>query len=167
MLAGCHKGEQAVAGVAQKAANAEKKARATASALDRERAELSRIPLPVRAMYVDIHDPSQWQNPFLAVGARTIELRIILPDTQLGNFGNGTMLRPPGARRQEMQLRFSDLDKAVVAIPAGAWHYGRVIAVAESPEAAPKSRPAVRRNLEKVIQELNGLGVVVEEWPSR
>jgi hypothetical protein len=77
------------------------------------------------------------------------------------------MLRPEAARRQELQLRPSDLDQAIVAIPAGAWRYGRVIAVAESPSAAPKDRPKVRRNVEAVIQQLNDLGVVVEEWPSR
>ena len=118
-------------------------------------------------MYIDVHDPSQWQNPFLTVRARSLDLRIILPDSELGNFGNGSMLRPPGARRQELQLRFSDLAKAVVAIPPGAWHYGRVIAVAEWPEAPAKDRPAMRRNLETVINELNNMGVVVEEWPGR
>jgi len=64
-------------------------------------------------------------------------------------------------------LRLSDLDKAVVAIPPGAWQYGRVIAVAESSTTAPKDRPKARRNVEAVIRELNDLGVVVEEWPSR
>ena len=77
------------------------------------------------------------------------------------------MLRPEAARRQEMQLRPADLATAIVAIPPGAWHYGRVIAVAESPLAAPKDRPKVRRNVEIAIQQLNDLGIVVEEWPSR
>lgn len=166
-VTGCHKGEQAVAGVAQQAAKAEQQARVTASLLDRQRAALSQIPLPDKAMYIDLHDPSQWENPFLTVGARSLDLRIILPDTNLGGLSDGSMLRPPGARRQEMQVRLSDLATAVVAIPPGAWHYGRVIAVAESPEAAPKARPAIRRNVETVIRELNDLGVVVEEWPSR
>ena len=74
-------------------------------------------------------------------------------------------LRPRGARSCE--LRLSELDEAIVAIPAGAWHYGRVIAVAESSSAAPGDRPAVRRNVESVIRRLNDLGVVVEEWPTR
>jgi len=42
-----------------------------------------------------------------------------------------------------------------------------VIAVAESPMANPKDRPRIRRNVETTIQQLNDLGVVVEEWPSR
>jgi len=77
------------------------------------------------------------------------------------------MLRPEAARRQQLELRPPDLDRAIAAIPAGAWPYGRVIAVAESPSAAPKDRPKVRRNVEIAIKRLNDLGVVVEEWPSR
>jgi hypothetical protein len=77
------------------------------------------------------------------------------------------MLRPQGARRQEMQLRPADLAQAIIALPPGAWRYGRVIAVAESPLATPKDRPKIRRNVETVIQQLNDLGIVVDEWPTR
>jgi hypothetical protein len=42
-----------------------------------------------------------------------------------------------------------------------------VIAVAESPIANPKDRAKVRRNVEAAIQQLNDLGIVVEEWPTR
>ena len=166
-LSGCHKEEQAVEGVAQNAVKAEHQAQATATLLDRQRAELALIPLPTRGMYVDVHEPSQWANPFLTVRANSLDLRILLPDTNPSSFGEGTLLRPEAARRQELQLRLSDLANAVVAIPSGAWKYGRVIAVAESPQATPKERPAVRRNVETVIQELNNLGIAVEEWPSR
>ena len=134
---------------------------------DQERAELDQIPLPTKSLYVDIHDPAQWANPFLVVGADTITLRIIMADANTSPVGQGTLLRPAAARRQLLELRLSDLDTAVAAIPAGAWSYGRVIAVAESTSAAPQDRPKVRRNLEAVIRQLNDLGVVVEEWPSR
>ena len=164
---GCHKEEQAVKGVAQNAVNAEHKAQATATVRDKERAALALIPVPTKSMYVDVHDPSQWQNPFLTVRANSIDLRVILPDEQLGSFAQDSMLRPPGARRQELQLRMADLGKAVSSIPPGCWHYGRVIAVAEAPQASAKERPAIRRNVEAVINELNDLGVVVEEWPGR
>ncbi len=166
-LAACHKEEQAVEGVAHTAAKAEHQAQATATELDQERAQLEQIPLPTKSLYIDIHDPAAWANPFLSVGANTLTLRIILPDANPSPVGQGTLLRLEAARRQELELRLSDLDKAVAAIPAGAWHYGRVIAVAESPSAATKDRPMVRRNVEAVIRQLNDLGVVVEEWPSR
>ena len=77
------------------------------------------------------------------------------------------MLRPEAARRQEIVLHPNDLAKALSALPPGAWRYGRVVAVAESPQANPKDRPKVRRNVEAVIQQLNDLGIVVEEWPAR
>jgi hypothetical protein len=166
-LAACHKEEQAVEGVAKDAAKAEHQAQDTATERDAERAQLEQIPLPTKSLYIDIHDPAAWANPFLSVGAETLTLRILLPDANPSPVGAGTMLRPEAARRQELQLRLSDLDKAVVAIPAGAWRYGRVIAVAESPSSAPKDRPKVRRNVEAVIRQLNDLGVVVEEWPAR
>jgi hypothetical protein len=118
-------------------------------------------------MYVDVHEPGAWVNPFLSVEADSLDLRITLADANTSTIGQGTMLRPPAARRQEVQLRPADLADAVVALPAGAWRYGRVIAVAEAPGASPKDRPKIRRNVEAAIQQLNDLGVVVEEWPGR
>ncbi|MGB0064795.1 MAG: hypothetical protein WBP85_10160 [Terracidiphilus sp.] len=167
VLAACHKEEQAVEGVAQKAATAEQKLQANATQLDDERAQLQKIPLPTKSLYIDIHDPSQWTNPFLSVGPDLVTLRILMSDANPSPVGQGTMLRPVAARRQELQLRPSDLDKAIAAIPAGAWPYGRVVALAESSTAAPKDRPMVRRNVEAAIKQLNDLGIVVEEWPSR
>lgn len=167
VLVACHKEEQAVEGVAHTAVTAEHRAQANATELDQERAQIAQIPLPTKSMYVDVHEPSQWSNPFLAVGPSYVSLRVLFADVNTSTVGEGTLLRPEAARRQEMQLRLADLKKAIVAIPAGGWRYGRVIAVEESPEAAPKDRPAIRRNLESVIRQLNDLGIVVEEWPSR
>ena len=64
-------------------------------------------------------------------------------------------------------MRPEELAQAVADIPPSAWRYGRVIAVAELPSASPKDRPKVRRNVEAAIQQLNDLGIVVEEWPAR
>jgi hypothetical protein len=170
-LSACHKEEQAVVGVAQTAVSAEQKAQATSQAAaaerDRQRAALALIPLPTKSMYVDVHEPGAWANPFLSVDAETYTLRITLIDANPSTVGQGTMLRPEAARRQEIQLRPADLANAVIALPAGAWRYGRVIAVAESPLASPKDRPKLRRNMETAIQQLNDLGLVVEEWPTR
>ncbi len=166
-LVACHKEEQEVAGVAQKAANAEHQVQAAATQREQQRADLEKIPLPTKSLYVDVHEPGNWANPFLSVEANTLDLRITLADANPSPVGEGTMLRPAAARRQEIQLRPSDLASAVVALPPSAWRYGRVIAVAEAPGASPKDRPKIRRNVEAVIQQLNDLGVVVEEWPTR
>jgi len=166
-LTACHREEQAVEGVAQKAAKAEHQAQATATELDSERAQLAQIPLPTKSLYIDVHDASAWANPFLSVGPDTITVRILMPDANPSPAGQGSMLRPVAARRQELELRPADLEKAILAIPAGAWPYGRVIAVAELPSAPAQDKPRIRRNVEAVIQRVNDLGVVVEEWPAR
>jgi hypothetical protein len=166
-LTACHKEEQVVVGVAKDAEKAEHQVQATATERDQERAQLDEIPLPTKSLYIDIHDPAAWENPFLSVGADMITLRILMSDANPTPAGQGNLLRPVAARRQELQLRPSDLDKAMVAIPESAWPYGRVIAVAESPTDSAKDRPKMRRNVEAAIQQLNDLGVVVEEWPSR
>ena len=166
-LTACHKEEQAVVGVAQNAVSAEHQAQAAASKSDRQRAELSRIPLPTKSLYVDIHEPGAWANPFLSVDADWLNLRVTMTDANPSTMGQGTMLRPEAARRQEVQLRPADLVDALIALPPGAWRYGRVIAVAESPLANRSDRPKVRRNVEAAIQQLNDLGIVVEEWHAR
>ena len=166
-LSACRKEEQAVVGVAKTAVKAEQRVQASETALASERAQLEQIPLPTKSLYIDVHDPARWSNPFLLVGPEIVTLRVLMSDANPSPVGQGTLLRLEAARRQELQLRPSDLDQAIMAIPAGAWHYGRVVAVAESPEAAPKDRLKVRRNVELTIQRLNDLGVVVEEWPGR
>jgi hypothetical protein len=170
-LAACHKEEQAVVGAAKSAVDAEHQAQAAAqaraTASDQRRESLSRIPLPTKSMYVDVHDPSGWANPFLAVGPDAIHLRIVQADANTSDLGKGTMLRPEAARRQEIEIRPKDLAEAMVALPQSAWQYGRVVAVAELPGVAAKDRPRIRRNVEAAIQQLNDLGIVVEEWPTR
>jgi hypothetical protein len=170
-MSACHKEEQAVVGVAQHAVNAEQQAQAAAQAAaskrDSERAELARIPLPTKSLYVDVHEPGAWANPFLSVNADSLTLRVTMVDANPSTVGQGTILRPEAARRQEVQLRPGDLADALIALPVGAWRYGRVVAVAESPLASRKDRPKVRRNVEAAIQKLTDLGIVVEEWPTR
>ena len=170
-LVACHKEEQAVVGAAKDAVSAEHQAQAAAQASaarrDQQRAELARIPLPTKSLYVDVHEPGAWANPFLSVDADSLNLRVTMTDANPSSLGQGTLLRPEAARRQEIQLRQADLTEALIALPPGAWRYGRVIAVAESPLANPKDRPEIRRNVETAIQQLNDLGIVVEEWPSR
>jgi hypothetical protein len=166
-LVACHKEEQAVANVAQGAVTAEHQAQAAATETDKERAALAAIPLPTKSLYVDVHEPGAWTNPFVSVDAEMLDLRVTMADANPSTVGQGTMLRPEAARRQEIQVRPGDLAEALMALPAGAWRYGRVVAVAESPQASAKDRPKVRRNVEAVIKKLGDLGVVVEEWPGR
>jgi hypothetical protein len=77
------------------------------------------------------------------------------------------MLRPSAARRQEVQIHAQNVVEALIALPESAWPYGRVVAIEESPLADKKARPAIRRQIEAIIQQLNDLGVVVDDWPER
>lgn len=154
-------------GVAKNAAKAQQQAQAAATEQASQRAALSKIPLPTKSLYINIHDPAEWANPFISVDAEFLDLRVIMADANPSTLGQGTLLRPEAARRQELQIRPADLAKALIALPGGAWRYGRVVAIAESPEADPKKRQLVRRNVEAAIQKLNDLDIVVEEWPTR
>ena len=154
-------------GVAHTAQAAEQKAQAVATERDRKRAELAKIPLPTKSLYINVHEAGEWANPFISVDATYLDLRVMMADANPSPASQGSMLRPAGARRQELQIKPEDLAEALIALPPGDWHYGRVVAIGESPLADRKKRPAIRRNVEAAIQRLNDLGVVVEEWPSR
>ncbi len=164
---GCRKEEQAVTSVAANAAVAEHRAQAASVERDQQRARLARIALPTKSRYVDVHEPGAWNNPFISIDAKMINLRVTLEDPSTGGLGESGMLRPAAARRRELQLRQPDLIEALMALPDYAWPYGRVVAIEESPLADRRSRPAIRRQMESVIQKLNELGVVVDEWPTR
>ena len=174
-IAGCSKPvqtvQQSVQSVQQKAesaaaqvAAAQQHARAAEQAKESVSEQLSQIPPPAKSRYLAVHTQESWANPFLIVGRQTIHLRIILADTNPGAYGTGTMLRPADARKQDLDVRLSDLPNALSAIPPGSWPYGRVVAVEETSITTKADRPQVRRNVEATIQMLNDLGIVVDEW---
>ena len=173
--AGCSKPvqtvQQSVQSVQQKAesaaaqvAAAQKQARAAEQAKESVSEQLSQIPPPAKSRYLAVHTQDSWANPFLIVGRQTVHLRVILPDANPGAYGTGTMLRPADARKQELDVRLSDLPNALSAIPPGSWPYGRVVAIEETLITTKSDRPQVRRNVEATIQVLNDLGIVVDEW---
>jgi hypothetical protein len=166
-LTGCRKEEQAVSKVAASAVTAEQKAQSASVQKDQQRMQLARIALPTKSRYVDVHEPGAWVNPFLSFDAQMVNLRITREDANTSELGKGGILRPAAARREELQIRPKDLVDALIALPEGAWPYGRVVAIEESPLADKKARPAIRRQIEAAIQQLNDLGVVVDEWPAR
>jgi hypothetical protein len=93
-----------------------------------------------------------------------LTLHVTLADANASDLGVGGILRPVGARRQDLNIRTADLPIALNAVPQSAWPYGRVIAVEEAHDVPAKARPQVRRNLETAMNLLNDLGVVVYEW---
>jgi hypothetical protein len=142
----------------------QQRARALAKNEATARESLENIPPPLKHRYVNVHSTDAWQNPFLTVRRDTLTLRIIYPQQTSSALDAGTLLHPAAARRQELEIRMSDLPEALSAIPDFAWPYGRVVAIAESPSASRQDRPQVRRNVEQAIRIVNDLDVVVDEW---
>lgn len=145
----------------------QQQAKAAAQGREREREQLEKIPPPTKSRYIDVHSTENWENPFLSVGFNSIKLRVMMPDANPSQIGQGGLLRPTSARRQELEIRIADLPEALTDLPEKAWPYGRVVAVAEGFTTERKQRPQIRRNEEATIQILNDLGIVVDEWPVR
>jgi hypothetical protein len=132
--------------------------------IDSVRQEMDLIPLPSKTRYMAIHSLSSWENPYLTVQENMATLHVTLGDANPSELGVGGMLRPIGARRQDLTVRISDLPNAISAIPESAWPYGRVVAIEEAHDAPASARPGIRRNVESTIKTLSDLSVVVYEW---
>lgn len=131
---------------------------------DVARQEMEQIPPPSKTRYLAVKSLSAWENPYLTVQGGMVTLHVMLADANPSTMGLGGMLRPVGARRQDLNVRVSDLGAALHAIPENAWPYGRVVAIEEAHDVPVAARPEVRRNVETVIRTLSDLGVVVYEW---
>ncbi len=128
------------------------------------RQQLDLIPPPSKSRYMAIHALTSWENPYLTVQGNMLTLHVTVADANTSDLGVGGILRPVGARRQDLNIRTSDLPGALNAVPQTAWPYGRVVALEEAHDTPAKARPQVRRNMETAMQILNDLGIVVYEW---
>jgi hypothetical protein len=165
LFAGCHRSTQASAPQQPTPHQIQQQqARALAKNEAAARQSLQSIPTPSKHLYLNVHRTDAWQNPFLSVHRDSLTLRIIFPQQTSSAFDAGTLLHPAAARRQELEIRMSDLPEALSAIPDFAWPYGRVVAIAESPAASRQDRVQVRRNVEQAIRIVNDLDIVVDEW---
>jgi hypothetical protein len=129
---------------------------ASPQAVESARRQMDLIPPPSKTRYLAVHSLTNWENPYL--------LHVTMADANPSQLGTGEMLRPVGARRQDLTVRVSDLPSALNAIPENSWPYGRVVAVEEAHDAPASARPMIRRNVEAAIKTLGDLGVVVYEW---
>ena len=131
---------------------------------DQARQQMELIPPPSKTRYLAVRSLNAWENPYLTVQGGMLTLHVLLADANTSGLGEGGLLRPVGARRQDLNIRVSDLPTALNAVPQNAWPYGRVVAVEEAHNIPVNARPEVRRNMESAMQALNDLGVVVYEW---
>lgn len=141
--------------------NAKQVARAK---MDAERAELEKIPPPLKSHYLSVASASAWQNPFVVVGTDSLKVIVMMGDANPSQVGAGGLLRPAGARKDIEEIQPAKLAELLSDLPANAWPYGRVVAIEESRQPERADRVAMRRNMESAIATLNNLGVVVNEW---
>ena len=132
--------------------------------LDDIRVQMDQIPLPSKTRYLAVKSLTSWENPYLTVQGQMVTLHVLMADSNTSGLGQGGLLRPIGARREDLNIRMDDLPAALNAVPQTAWPYGRVIAIEEAHDTPPSARPQVRRNIESTIRTLTDLGVVVYEW---
>ena len=132
--------------------------------VDEVRQELSQIPLPTKSRYLAVKSLTTWQNPYLTVQDNMVTLHVTVADANPSELGVGGMMRPVGARQQDLNVRTVDLPAAINAIPQNSWPYGRVVAVEEAHDAPAIARPQLRRNMEAAMKTLNDIGVIVYEW---
>lgn len=128
------------------------------------REDLEQIPPPSKTRYLAVKSLTTWENPYLTIQGQMVTLHVTLADANTSSLGLGGILRPVGARRQDLNVRAVDLPSALNAVPPTAWPYGRVVAIEEAHDTPPNARPEVRRNMEHTIKTLSDLGVVVYEW---
>src|ERR1017187_2379537 len=137
---------------------------ASPQVIETARQQIELIPPPSKTRYMAVHSLSGWENPYLTVQENMATLHVTLADANPSDMGEGGMLRPVGARRQDLNVRVSDLLAALNAIPGSCRPYGRGVPVEEAHNAPPSARPEARRNMEAAIKPLGALGVVVYEW---
>ena len=106
-----------------------------------------------------IHSYESWENPYITVQPDMFTLHVLAADPTPTAFGAGGMLRPVGARRQELNLSPDKLGEALSSIPQSSWPYGRVVAVEEAHNTPAKQEPIIRRNMEFAVSKLNDLGL--------
>ena len=132
--------------------------------MDEIRQELEGIPPPSKTRYLAVKTLTAWENPYLTIQGNMVTLHVTLADANPSELGVGGILRPVGARRQDLNVRTADLPVALNAVPQNAWPYGRVVAVEEAHDAPVSARPEIRRNMEAAMKYLSDVGVVIYEW---
>jgi hypothetical protein len=128
------------------------------------RQQMELIPPPSKTRYMAVRSLATWENPYITVQGGMATLHVVLADRNPSPLGHGGLLRPLGARRQDLNVRIDELSSALNAIPGDSWPYGRVVAVEEAHGVPVSARPQVRRNVESVMKTLNDLGIVIYEW---
>ena len=86
------------------------------------RKQMELIPPPSKTRYMAVKSLSAWENPYVTVQGGMVTLHVMTGGCEYESLGSGGMLRPVGARRQELNVRVGELAVALNAVPEGAGH---------------------------------------------
>ena len=134
---------------------------------DMQRQQLDQIPPPSKNRYMTVSSFDAWQNPYITVQSNMLTVHVLVADANSSDFGAGGILRPVGARRQELNISLDKLGEAMSSIPQSSWPYGRVIAIEEAHKTPKAEEPAVRRTLESTVSTLSDLGIAAYDLNER
>ena len=154
-VSGCHKSTSPRAAVTPQQKNELRAER------EMQREQLDMIPPPAKTRFMEVHTFDSWDNPWITVQDSMITLHVVQADENPSQVGVGGLLRPKGARREDVSIAPEKLAEAIAAVPESAWPYGRVIAIEEAHKVPAEKEPAVRRTMEAAINTLSDLGVSV------
>jgi hypothetical protein len=124
-----------------------------------QREELAHIPPATKSRFMAVHTFDAWQNPYITVEPSMLILHVLEDDANPSNYGAGGLLRPVGARREDVTIAPGKLAEAMAAIPDAYWPYGRVVAIEEAHKTPASAEPQVRRTLETAVATLSDLGI--------
>lgn len=140
---------------------ARNQARAREQQIEAYARQLDAIPPPAKPRYMAVTSSTHWQNPFLTIQQKTVELRVPAPTTRTRRRRRNAPLW------KTTTVTLDALPATLAALPQANWPYGRVVAVRDDLSGPSGARVQVRRNEEKILNLLNDLGVVAYEWPRR
>src|SRR5437879_3348360 len=92
-------------------------AAAQQKAMEEARQQMELIPPPSKTRYMAVKSLTAWENPYLTVQGGMVTLHVVQADANTSPLGVGGILRPIGARRQNLNVRVSDLPAASNAVP--------------------------------------------------
>jgi hypothetical protein len=107
------------------------------------------LPAPNAYKAGKVRDANQWQNPYLVVYPKWVELIT-------------------GLAREKEKVPLSGLEKALRSLPATDWPYGRIVAVQEASirSGSKLDDKLISQNETKVQRILTKLCVKISRWPA-
>jgi len=110
-VSGCHKSTSPTAAVTPQQKNELRAER------EMQREQLDMIPPPAKTRFMEVHTFDSWDNPWITVQDSMITLHVVQADENPSQVGVGGLLRPKGARREDVSIAPEKLAEAIAAVP--------------------------------------------------